>query len=159
MSKICTHCHAKKPLSDFTFDKRAKDGRVSACKICLAEVHRLFRKNNPVSANGSAKKWRLKHQDLRVVYSRRSYEKNRAKRIESATKYRIDNPQKCRARAAVKRAIKRGDLQRQPCEACGESRVHGHHDNYNRPLSVRWLCSQHHQVAHIQARQIGEEVE
>ena len=46
-------------------------------------------------------------------------------------------------------AIKRGDLVRKPCEACGRhSKVIAHHDDYDRPLDVRWLCSPHHHEAH-----------
>lgn len=55
-------------------------------------------------------------------------------------------------------AIKRGDIIPQPCEICGlppnstnkggYRRVHAHHDNYSKPLAVRWLCSKHHVAFH-----------
>lgn len=59
-----------------------------------------------------------------------------------------ENPIKVRARQAVERALKRGDLERQPCEICGESKTHGHHDDYRQPLVVRWLCNSHHRQWH-----------
>jgi len=41
-----------------------------------------------------------------------------------------------------------GRLKRQPCEVCGYLDVHGHHDDYDKPLQVRWLCAEHHREAH-----------
>jgi protein-arginine kinase activator protein McsA len=51
---------------------------------------------------------------------------------------------------AVKAAIKRGELIRPMlCEGCGQQRsVDAHHDDYSKPLSVRWLCRACHQEHH-----------
>jgi hypothetical protein len=51
------------------------------------------------------------------------------------------------AHQAVALAIKAGELRRQPCEVCGESRlfwVVAHHEDYDKPLDVRWFCHKHH---------------
>lgn len=48
----------------------------------------------------------------------------------------------------VAKAVQEGRLVRQPCEVCGEARAVAHHDDYARPLAVRWLCRQHHQEWH-----------
>jgi hypothetical protein len=56
-----------------------------------------------------------------------------------------------RAQALSQRAIKLGVLVRQPCEICGSTRyVQGHHDDYGKPLDIRWLCQSHHQQWHGQ---------
>lgn len=58
--------------------------------------------------------------------------------------------QREKARAARKRvylAIKAGRLVRGPCERASpdcSGRVEGHHDDYDKPLEVRWLCIRHH---------------
>lgn len=40
-------------------------------------------------------------------------------------------------------------LARQPCERCGRRRrVQAHHDDYDKPLEVRWLCPPHHREWH-----------
>lgn len=52
-------------------------------------------------------------------------------------------------RQAVNAAIGKGELERGSCEVCGSTdRVQGHHDDYSRPLDVRWLCSGHHALWH-----------
>lgn len=59
-------------------------------------------------------------------------------------RYKIANPQKVRAHIAVYAAVKRGHISRNPCEVCGEIKTQAHHDDYSKPLSVRWLCKKHH---------------
>lgn len=52
--------------------------------------------------------------------------------------------------------VDNGTLVVQPCEVCGleplivngRQRIHGHHDDYNKLLEVRWLCKQHHDEWH-----------
>ena len=56
----------------------------------------------------------------------------------------------------TEKAIKRGVLHPQPCEMCGEEyrfkdgrlAVQAHHDDYNKPLEVRWLCQKCHHAWH-----------
>lgn len=48
-------------------------------------------------------------------------------------------------------AVKKGILVMQPCEICGafgKDIIEAHHDNYNEPLQVRWLCQEHHREWH-----------
>lgn len=54
-----------------------------------------------------------------------------------------------KARRLTIAAIKRGELTRQPCEVCGAIRnIQAHHDDYQKPLDVRWLCISHHRKLH-----------
>jgi len=54
----------------------------------------------------------------------------------------------------VRSAVKVGKLQREPCSICGsdDSTCHAHHDNYERPLDVRWVCNHCHTELHRIAR-------
>jgi hypothetical protein len=57
-----------------------------------------------------------------------------------------------RARSLMTKAIKEGKLIRGPCEVCGTTEdIHGHHDDYSKPLEVRWLCASHHGKEHYKA--------
>ncbi len=50
----------------------------------------------------------------------------------------------------VKAAIRRGDLVNPGrCEQCGSDKaVNGHHDDYSKPMGVRWLCQKCHLTWH-----------
>jgi hypothetical protein len=58
-------------------------------------------------------------------------------------------PERERARRMVQDALRSGRLVRQSCEVCGDSDAHGHHDDYDQPLDVRWLCRVHHDEHHV----------
>ncbi|MBL0935530.1 MAG: hypothetical protein IBJ07_12370 [Rhizobiaceae bacterium] len=66
------------------------------------------------------------------------------------TRWRNENPSRYRAHVAVGKALARGELVKQPCEVCGTThgRIDAHHDNYDEPLAVRWLCRLHHVQLH-----------
>lgn len=53
-----------------------------------------------------------------------------------------------RAREKARAAIRSGALVRQACEVCGDGRTQAHHDDYSKPLDVRWLCHEHHREWH-----------
>lgn len=57
------------------------------------------------------------------------------------------NPLKRKAQYAVSNALRDGKLLRKPCEVCGEL-AQAHHDDYSKPLEVRWLCTKHHAEWH-----------
>jgi hypothetical protein len=60
--------------------------------------------------------------------------------------------QKMAAQRAVAAAVRRGELTRPlNCEQCGQTSprpLDGHHDDYSKPLSVRWLCHRCHKQHH-----------
>jgi hypothetical protein len=68
--------------------------------------------------------------------------RNREKRYERGERY------KDQARWRVKSALRSGKLKRQPCEVCGAKNSQAHHDDYSKPLEVRWLCPAHHGKEH-----------
>jgi hypothetical protein len=51
-------------------------------------------------------------------------------------------PLKEAARIAARKLVK------EPCESCGRQPAQAHHDDYSKPLEVRWLCSACHGVEH-----------
>lgn len=48
------------------------------------------------------------------------------------------------AHKLVAKAIREGKIIRQPCEVCDNPKTAAHHDDYSKPLEVRWLCYKHH---------------
>ncbi len=48
----------------------------------------------------------------------------------------------------MEKATRRGELTPEPCEVCGAEKVDAHHDDYLKPLEIRWLCRKHHRLHH-----------
>lgn len=111
-----------------------KDGHLGKCKEC-----------NKLDA--------LKHRVLNLekiqAYDRerKSEPARHKKRLENNKKYGQRYPHKRRASGLVFKAIKKGWIIPQPCEKCG-AKAEAHHDDYSKPLEVRWLCPAHHHAAH-----------
>ena len=107
-----------------------KDGRLNKCKECSKSDIRANRISN------------IEHY--------KKYDRDRGNRqaVGYLKKYREDNPKKYRAHSMVNYAVKSGKLKKMNCETCGQVEAHAHHDDYNYPLSVRWLCASHHKQWH-----------
>lgn len=58
------------------------------------------------------------------------------------------NPKARWAHSALRSALKRGLIAKEPCERCGATEVDGHHEDYDRPMVVRWLCRKDHKQEH-----------
>ena len=74
--------------------------------------------------------------------------KNKDKLLGYLKKSKAKHQKKHKARMKVYYAIKIGKLIRQNCEVCAKKESFAHHDDYNKPLDVRWLCRQHHEDYH-----------
>jgi len=130
MNKICAGCETEKPISEFYKQSRNSDGHYSKCKSCTIKYQRNREKK------------------LTREISLRWYYRNREKAIATRKVYKANNAEKTFAHHVVERAIEKGDLIRSPCVICGYDQTHGHHDNYEKPLDVVWLCPQHHSERH-----------
>ena len=64
----------------------------------------------------------------------------------------LSEEEKIRRKAArdyLNRLIRQGLVKKSNCEICGSDKnVEAHHDDYSRPLDVRWLCRVHHEHHH-----------
>tara|TARA_R110000803_G_scaffold67924_2_gene129661 strand:- start:35 stop:463 length:429 start_codon:yes stop_codon:yes gene_type:complete len=130
-SKKCFKCNILKPLEDFYKHSGMKDGRLGKCKEC---------NKSDVIKN------RLENVDRYREYDRKRGNRNTAQNVID---YRIRYPNKYKAKNMVNNYIRAKKLFREPCENCGTSlNVHGHHDDYDKPLNVRWLCAAHHSQWH-----------
>mgnify|MGYP000961258813 CR=1 FL=1 len=65
-----------------------------------------------------------------------------------------DQKMKANARAYANTYQRRGLLKPQPCEACGGV-AQKHHDDYAKPLEVRWLCAACHMTLHKEPHRLG----
>ena len=54
------------------------------------------------------------------------------------------------AHTLVGKALKSGELIRQPCQVCGAPYALAHDEDYYQPLVVEWLCRSHHVQRHLE---------
>lgn len=136
-AKACFRCNIVKPLTDFYAHPMMADGRLGKCKECArADVKARYA---------------LTITERHAYEAKRNATPERKARLQAAHKrHNADNPDKALARHLVAKAIRSGKLARLPCEVCGAPESQGHHEDYSKPLDVRWLCFTHHREAHGQ---------
>lgn len=142
--KQCFKCKVTKPLLEFYKNVNMANGRLNQCKGCAS----LYAKRNRVKYRD----YHRKYQRLpRCVEVSRIYDKTDARKKSrrlAAFNYKKKNPIKYKARKLLNCAVISGKVEKFPCEVCGCLKVHGHHENYEKPLDVRWLCPKHHKKFH-----------
>ena len=134
-SKECFKCKAVKPLEEFYKHSAMADGHVNKCKEC---------NRRDVQENRKAK----------IDYYR-EYDRERAKlperiklNIEQTKKWRAEDKRRSVCHNAVARAIRAGELIPQSCVRCGCEKSVAHHEDYDKPLNVMWLCQPCHKQRH-----------
>ena len=134
-SKECFKCKAIKPLNEFYKHHGMADGHLNKCKTC---------NKSDVINNRNAKIDYYREYDLR-----RSKEPERYKASkEVSAEWRKADKRRNRCHNAVARAIKNGTLVREPCVKCGNEKSLAHHEDYDFPLNVMWLCQPCHKQRH-----------
>ena len=142
--RTCCQCAAK-------FEPTGNGYRCLACRKAYDHAWRAARKlaGKPTGGAPASPEY---HRAYDAAYSAKP--DVRARRAERA-RARTRNPaerHKHEARWQTRRAIVAGKLSKQPCEVCGAPTVDAHHDDYSRPLDVRWLCRPHHREHHARQR-------
>lgn len=153
MLKKCKRCNKRKRPEEFNANCRMPDGRTNICKRCNADAQLVRR-------NADLEEHRRRERAHYYASSKRQRQTRRASKIAKANtpkevlaaqarSYREKFPERRKARVIVGHAIRDGKLTKQPCEGCGTAkRVHAHHEDYNKPLEVRWLCAKCHGLEH-----------
>ena len=117
-----------------------KDGHLGKCKECTKK---------DVADRYRSPEGREKCRRYEVV--RFQTKERKRKTAEYLRRYRLRYPEKYHARCAVSNAVRDGKLKREPCELCGAEKTQAHHEDYSKPLEVRWFCFKcHREHAHGQ---------
>lgn len=130
--KTCFKCGVEKPLHEFYRQKGCKDGHLNKCKDCTKKDVAKYREEN--------------------IERIRLYDRNRGNRQDKGylKEWRAKYPKKYKAHSIVNYNMRNGNLHKEPCEICGEENSVAHHDDYAKPLNVRWLCQAHHKQWHAE---------
>lgn len=129
--KKCFKCNIKKSLKDFYAHPEMPDGHVNKCKKC---------NKKDVASH------RIKNID-----KIRAYDRDRGLRQpkEYFKNYNKKYPNAHLAITKVNNFVRDGKLKKKKCEICNSVKVVAHHDDYLKPLEVRWMCQAHHKQWHV----------
>lgn len=133
-AKTCFSCKKLKTLNDFYKHKQMSDGHLNKCKECTRADVRQHRRSD-------------EFREKVLAYDR---QRGNRQSNEYRQKLRLKDPEKSRARCRLARAVRAGKvIKPDRCQHCGgEQKLHGHHYDYSKPLSVLWLCPACHRQIH-----------
>jgi len=137
----CVKCGAS---FESTAARSRKRGRV--CRRCHAEWAKAYRLRRRAEGRPVRRTFNPEYD--------RAYAIRRREKTAQENRERRKNPEemkKIKAQKLLQHAVAKGHIRRGVCEMCGDENVHGHHDDYTLPYSVRWLCPKHHRFVHRDA--------
>lgn len=151
--RACTKCDEVKPLDDFYKHPTSRDGYDTKCKECAKAA---ARKNRDDNLERAKRYDRMRAFSDERVAMRKAYQERKksdpafkAKQARRKKVWQAEHAGKRTAHNAVNNAVRDNRLGKLPCECCGATEnVHAHHDDYNYPLDVVWLCTKHHGERH-----------
>ena len=165
--KTCCICKQVKPITEYHKNKGRKDGLSCVCKPCAIAISRKWRDARPDYYKPKLAERKLNPAPF-VIRERRQYERN-AKRINARIKLRrekypekfkeygqrarIKDAVKIKARKILQYAVKKGRIIKSNiCFDCQKTfpkkLIQSHHDDYSKPLEVKWLCKKCHSKRH-----------
>ena len=169
---ICKACDNASKRANYRKNREAQIARVLE-----------YRRKNREACNAYMRKWRARNRDALSTYERKRrrenheavnanerkrYRENRDAINDHRRKWRSENreavnrhqrnyfrkyPDRKRAKAAIRDAIRRGHLIPEPCFACAAEKVDAHHEDYSKPYEILWLCRSCHTAYHDFLRQ------
>lgn len=77
MTKACTKCGEVKPLSEYSRDRRLRDGRRADCKTCQAKRKAAYYQQNREQVQESCAKYRRANSERLIEYRATRYQENR----------------------------------------------------------------------------------
>lgn len=137
--KECGKCHETKSVDEFHRNRTKKDGYTDWCKVCDSARKR---------------KWNSENAERRQFVAKHYNETHPESSKKAITKWAKSNPQHYGIRKKLFRAVASGKLVKpDACSECGTvGRVVGHHEDYDKPLNVQWVCSRCHYAIHEEKR-------
>lgn len=140
--KSCIKCKRLRPIAEFI--RRNESNRIGkyrslcfSCRKIYASIRKMAEPEKHRAMGGRAR--------ARVDKAKKRADQKR--RYANNPRY----PQYRQAAALVLKALKDGALRKDSCACLGANcrgQIHAHHNNYNKPLEVVWLCKGHHEAWH-----------
>jgi len=151
--KACNKCGVVKPLSEFGNCPARPDGKRYRCLDCTRSYDNEYRRKNLKKARKQSRARRLVNRDREAAVKREWKRKNKDKVSKANRAYRERNREKCKAWNTFWTAVESGSVHMPDvCECGNQQPLHAHHDDYSKPLDVRWLCVACHARVHVELR-------
>src|SRR5690348_1776001 len=155
MKKVCNKCKEEKEADLFAKRKASVDGLRTQCKECVNK-YRFEWNHSPSGKKKRLAWWKGYYQSEsgkeKILSSNKKFSqttRGKSIAIKKSAIFKKENPEKVRAHWAVKNALRTGALTKQPCGRCRSTeKIHAHHESYDRPLNIVWLCAKHHIERH-----------
>lgn len=139
----CKHCGVEKDIAEFNKHLASgplKPWNVRRCKACAHDEY--------------IKRYATPARRKKLLKASINWKKaNPERHAELAREYRARHKDRITAQNRLNYAVRKGLVERTPCEVCGsDDKVHAHHDSYDPAdwYNVRWLCYVCHKLEHTQ---------
>ena len=152
-SKRCGRCGEEKPITEFGIWSKTKATRRSTCRTCENARKRRWGHLHLENRRERDRQRAPRRKQYKAAYNR-DYRQSKRQTIRNLlVGWHEKHPQAQNAHQVVYKAIQKGWIIPQPCERCGgEDHLHAHHDDYGKPLCIRWLCATCHRLLHWEHR-------
>jgi len=150
-TKTCFKCNQTKPIDDFHKNHKMADGHSGKCKECACLDTRIHYRRNLIQR----KEYEFKRSKTKARKEKaKQYFKDHPESVAKAQKkYRAKYPERFKANSLLNNHVNRKGFQKEPCRDCGcTENIYGHHEDYNKPLDVIWLCPPCHSTLHREYR-------
>lgn len=156
--KICRECNTEKPLLGFYKHAAMADGHLNKCIQC---VKSRIKKHREVNLEKIKAYDKSRANSPHRVQARKEYsttENGKQAKQKANASYRERYPLKYAAHVITRNHIRDGRLKAETaCLTCKSTKkVEAHHDDYTKPLEVRWLCESCHKDWHRHNKAIYE---
>jgi hypothetical protein len=134
--KICRKCGQIKELSEFYTHPNMADGHLNICKDCKCAY---------------AKKYGQSKRGKKTERKRNQKPKRKREIQKRADEWNKKYPKRYKAHNLVGNYVRDGKIKKpNSCQECGRTScvIHGHHEDYDKPLDVEWLCPECHSKRH-----------
>jgi len=144
--KVCRDCQIEKSFDEFYKHPKMFDGHLNKCIACVKSRVTKHRQAN-IDAIREYDKKRSKNPHR--VQAKKDYaqtEQGKLAKKKATQTYKAKHPMRYAAHIIVNNAIRDKKLiAEKNCSVCSSTiNIEGHHDDYTKPMDVRWLCEKCH---------------
>lgn len=146
MAMFCISCGASDPKTFYVSVK-------NCCKECHKKRIRENRQKNVEYYRAyDAHRFQNDPKVKERLFRYQETDAGKSSMARAKAKWIATHPEERSAQNALNNAIRDGKIKKPShCSVCGKGgRIHGHHDDYTRPLDVVWCCSPCHKNIHHQ---------